>query len=76
MLVTPALERLRQEDQEFKANLVYVAGFKDILDYIRPLFKKQKKIKVEVMCPFQRLFLILDCLHVKQTLTPKQAPSR
>lgn len=34
--VTLALGRWRQEDQEFKANLVYVAGFKGSLDYMMP----------------------------------------
>lgn len=51
----------RQEDQEFKVNLVYVAGFKDSLDYMIPGLKLC--LHSRAIGPFPNLRL----LHGKQT---------
>lgn len=44
--IIPALERMRQEDQE--ASLNYIVEFKISLEYtITPCFRKEKKKRIE-----------------------------
>lgn len=69
MLVTLAFERQRQEDQEFKTNLVHVAGFKGSMDYMIPFLKKNF-FSVWKLCVHSRVlgaFPSLRVFHSKQT---------
>lgn len=42
MLLTLALERQSQEGQEFKTNLVYVAGVKGSMDWLHDTLSQKK----------------------------------